>query len=76
MNEIQTEGTLLHENLFWYNALTKDTVNTIRDNVIITDAQVDNPGGWEGSVSGVAAAYLDRSTSSAVIKKCGKLVRK
>ncbi|KUJ23055.1 pectin lyase-like protein [Mollisia scopiformis] len=44
--------------LFWYNLLTKSTTNMVWDNGVVTAAQVNNPGGWEGSVPGVIAAYL------------------
>jgi len=47
--------------LFWYNVLTKDTVDMIRDNGIVTAAQVNTPGGWEGSAPGVVPAYLKDS---------------
>ncbi|KAF8864703.1 pectin lyase-like protein [Acephala macrosclerotiorum] len=44
--------------LFWYNLLTKSTTNMVNDNGVVTAAQLNNPGGWEGSVPGVIAAYL------------------
>ncbi|KAG0651756.1 hypothetical protein D0Z07_1901 [Hyphodiscus hymeniophilus] len=47
--------------LFWYNLLTKSTTNMIFDGGIVTATQVNNPGGWEGSVPGVIAAYLKDS---------------
>ncbi|CZR51994.1 related to exo-beta-1,3-glucanase [Phialocephala subalpina] len=47
--------------LFWYNLLTKSTTNMVRDNGVVTAMQVNNPGGWEGSVPGVIAAYLKDS---------------
>lgn len=44
--------------LFWYNVATKSTTNMVLDNGVVTAKQVNNPGGWEGSVPGVVAAYL------------------
>ncbi|PVH87617.1 glycoside hydrolase family 55 protein [Cadophora sp. DSE1049] len=63
-NNICQENAIIMTNtnsLFWYNVLTKNTINMIRDNGLVTAAQVNNPGGWEGSVPGVVAAYLKDS---------------
>ncbi len=47
--------------LFWYNLLTRSTRVMVRDGGVDTALQINNPGGWEGAVPGVIAAYLKDS---------------